>query len=219
MDMPSVTKTLSVLQKVTLYPHYSWCCSSGDTGTHHLESNTCMRILTATNTPWADNVIMQENTTITANQNTITKCPKRWNNIRRQGRGTNGCQTLEKGHTTRCSHHWTGTCSKRTPYLCVYSTTHRYFLNRDELETQRGWNPTNRAKFGEPTPSISNWRFSLISIVVSTCGIARDTIESTQKHRCMPSKSYSRHAVSTGGVSVGDFDVAIVNLQIFRASG
>ena len=72
---------------------------AGDTSTHHLEPNTCMRILTGAPTPHgADVVIMQENTKITGNQITITKCPKRWNNIRRQGEEVQtGVRLLKKG--------------------------------------------------------------------------------------------------------------------------
>ena len=152
---------------------------AGDTGVHHLAPNTCMRIFTGAPTPHgADVVIMQENTTLVGDQVTITKCPNQWKNIRRQGEEVQtGTTLLKKGTRLDATIGSTAAWYTKTvfipPRIGVFSTG-------DELRNPKEGGTSKQVKFGNQRHQ-SPAMFQEIGIEVKPCGIARDTIESTQK--------------------------------------
>ena len=183
---------------------------AGDTDAHDLAPNTCMRILTGAPTPrGADVVIMQENTTTTGNQVTITKCPKQWNNIRRQGEEVQtGVTLLKKG--TRLD--------AATIGLALAASVHHVpvfippcigiFSTGDELRNPKDGGTLQTGQIWGTNAINLQLAFQELGISVQTCGIARDTIESTQQTLLHAIQDLQCDMlVSTGGVSVGDFDV------------
>ena len=130
----------------------------GDTDTHDLAPNTCMRILTGAPTPrGADVVIMQENTTTTGNQVTITKCPKQWNNIRRQGEEVQtGVTLLKKG--TRLDAVTIGLALAASVHhvLCLSPLALVFSQQGMNCAIQKMAELSKQDKSGEPTPSISS---------------------------------------------------------------
>lgn len=183
---------------------------AGDTNTHLLMSNTCMRIFTGAPIPQdADVVIMQENTTTTGNVVTITKCPKQWNNIRRHGEEVNaGTILLKKG--TRLDASTIGFALSASvhhvpvfipPCIGIFSTG-------DELRNPKEGGTLQTGQIWGTNAINLQLAFQELGLSAQICGIARDTIESTQQTLLHAVQDLQCDMlVSTGGVSVGDFDV------------
>ena len=183
---------------------------AGDTTEQSLMPGTCMRIFTGAPVPSGANiVIMQENTTVDDDMVTVTKCPTVWNNIRRHGEeAIAGSTILKKG--TRLDAATIGFALSASvqevpvfvvPNIGIFSTGDELCNPKEggTLQTGQIWG----------TNSINlQLAFQELGITVQDCGIARDTLESTQKTLLHAIRDLDCDMlVSTGGVSVGDFDV------------
>jgi len=195
---------------------------AGDTTEHHLTTGTCMRIFTGAPIPeGADVVIMQENTSTADNLVTISKCPKQWNNIRRLGEeAKSGNILLKKG--TRLDATTIGFALSASvhkvpvfmpPNIGIFSTG-------DELRNPKDGGTLKTGQIWGTNAINLQLAFQELGITVQDCGIARDTIESTQKTLLHAIENLECDMlVSTGGVSVGDFDVvhkALADLPGYR---
>ena len=183
---------------------------AGDTADHRLTPGTCMRIFTGAPVPkGADVVIMQENTSTTDNLVTVHKCPKEWNNIRRLGEEAKSGETILK-QGTRLDASTIGFALSASvhdvpvfvvPKIGIFSTG-------DELRNPKDGGTLLTGQIWGTNAINLQLAFQELGITVQNCGIARDTIESTQQTLLHAIEDLDCDMlVSTGGVSVGDFDV------------
>ncbi len=186
---------------------------AGKTNLAPLEPNTCARIFTGAPIPdGADAVVIQENVSIEENGNILfTKPFKRWSNIRLQAEEiAQGTVVLKKGTVLDAS--GIGLCLSagvrivevwKIPTIGIIGTG-------DELVDPQGEQTTLSLGqiWATNTLSLQQMFQETLNLPSIDCGIARDNLTSTVdiftsailEHQC-------DLIISTGGVSVGDFDV------------
>ena len=192
---------------------------AGKTHIEDLEPNTCARIFTGAAVPkGANSVVIQENVSINKDGLVSFDTPiNLWANIRQQGEEVSiGDVVLKKG--TMLDAAGIALCLNagirdvevwKNPVIGIISTG-------DELVNPQGTQNTL-----EPGQIWATNTLSLQQIIKETmhlssidCGIARDNLKSTievfttaiEQHKC-------DLIISTGGVSVGDFDVVHTALE------
>ena len=183
---------------------------AGDTTEHTLKPETCMRILTGAPVPnGADVVIMQENVIIDGDTVTITKCPKKWNNIRRHGEeALAGTTVLKRGTVLDAATigFALSTSVHEVPVFVVPNIG--IFSTGDELLNPKEGGTLQTGQIWGTNSINLQIAFQQLGFNVQDCGIARDTVESTQQTLLRAIRDLDCDMlVSTGGVSVGDFDV------------
>jgi molybdopterin molybdotransferase len=183
---------------------------AGSTTSHTLQSKCCVRIFTGAPTPTnADVVIMQENVTVTPEGIVIQKCPKPWNNIRQLGEEcTSGEVLLKKG--TQLDPATIGLAlSASVHHVDVWKQPKVGILSTgDELRDPRNGGTLQTGQIWATNTINLQMAFQTIGLDSVDCGIAEDTLESTRSTLLHAiEKEQVDLLVSTGGVSVGDFDV------------
>ena len=183
---------------------------AGDASEDSLKPGTCIRIFTGAPVPnGADVVIMQENTTADENTVTITKCPAVWKNIRRHGEeALAGSTIVKKGtHLNAAAIGFALSASVHEVSVFVFPKI-GIFSTGDELRNPKVGGTLQTGQIWGTNLINLQIAFQQMGIVVQDCGIARDTIESTQQTLLRAIQDmHCDMLISTGGVSVGDFDV------------
>ena len=183
---------------------------AGDTSERYLKPSTCIRIFTGAPFPsGADVVIMQENAIVTGDTVTVKKCPTVWKNIRRHGEEAFAGSTIVKrgtyldaaaiGFALSASVHEVSVFV--FPKIGIFSTG-------DELRNPKVSGTLQTGQIWGTNSINLQIAFQQMGITIQNCGIARDTIESTQQTLLHAIRDINCDLlISTGGVSVGDFDV------------
>ena len=195
---------------------------AGSTTQQTIKPNQCVRIFTGAPTPNnADVVIMQENVTVTPKGIVIRKCPKPWNNIRQMGEEcTSGEVLLKKGTQL----------DPATIGLALSASVHNVTVWKqptvgiistgDELRDPRKGGVLKTGQIWATNTINIQMAFQTMGLDSVDCGIAQDTLESTRSTLLHAIEEQNVDVlVSTGGVSVGDFDVvhkALANLPGHR---
>jgi molybdopterin molybdotransferase len=177
---------------------------AGYTATRALEAGQALRIMTGAPIPeGADTVIMQENTTSQGSTVEILQGEKAGTNIRRAGEDIKkGALLFPAGTFVRPAHIGIMASIKRA-MVSVYQRPRVAILSTgDELVDIDG-------ELG-PGKIVSSNSYSLMSLVAEAggtpvmLGIARDTKEALRSH--MLEGLHADIIISSGGVSVGDYD-------------
>ncbi len=183
---------------------------AGDTTEYTLQPGTCARIFTGAPTPTnADVVIMQENATVDGGSIRIENCPNPWNNIRRQGEEAMlGTPILKVGTPLDAA----------TIGLALSASVHEVEVwslptigilsTGDELKDPRQGGTLETGQIWATNTINVQIALQELGIQAKDCGIAKDTLESTRQAFLHALEQVNVDIlITTGGVSVGDFDV------------
>ncbi len=183
---------------------------AGDTRVHTIAPHTCMRIFTGAPVPQNGNlVIMQENVALTKDGIAIHQCPKLWNNIRQKGEeAKSGALLLRKGSTLDAAAIGLALSASvhevtvwKVPNIGILSTG-------DELKDPRQGGTLETGQIWATNSINLQMAFQSLGMNTIDCGIAKDTLQSTTETFIHAIETQQCDMlVSTGGVSVGDFDV------------
>ena len=187
---------------------------AGATEVQTLARGTCVRIFTGAPVPdGANAVVMQENTEVDDDRVYFLKLPTLWKNIRRQGEEIASNALLLKQGTVldATSIPLAIGAGIRTVNVWKWPTV-GILATGDEIV-----DPTVSSNHDNPLALGQIWGTNTIALRLAfqdlgcptvDCGIARDNIDSTIStfHRSIVEHECDI-IVSTGGVSVGDFDV------------
>lgn len=213
---------LSASEETPVTLQLSGIIQAGDTSEYTLKPNTCMRIFTGAPVPTgADVVIMQENTVVDEDGVTIQKCPRIWNNIRRHGEeALAGSTILKKGtYLDAAAIGFALSASVHQAPVFVFPNI-GIFSTGDELRNPKEGGTLQTGQIWGTNAINLQIAFQQLGISVQNCGIARDTIDSTQQTLLYAIRDLNCDIlISTGGVSVGDFDVvhkALADLPGYR---
>lgn len=187
---------------------------AGATEIAPLKRGTCVRIFTGAPVPVGANaVIMQENTVLDGDLVYFLKTPTLWNNIRRQGEEVaSNALLLRRGSVLDAtSIPLAISAGIRTVEVWKWPTI-GILATGDEIV-----DPTVSANHNHPLDLGQIWGTNTIALQLAfrelgcptiDCGIARDSMDSTISafHHAIVEQRCDI-IISTGGVSVGDFDV------------
>ena len=183
---------------------------AGDRTEYTLQPGTCARIFTGAPTPKnTDVVIMQENTTVHGDSIRIEQCPSLWNNIRRQGEeATLGTPILKAGTTLDAASIGLA-LSASVHEVEVWSLPKIGILSTgDELNDPRKGGTLKMGQIWATNTINLQMALHELGIQAIDCGIAKDTLESTRQAFLHALEQVNVDIlITTGGVSVGDFDV------------
>lgn len=183
---------------------------AGSTAQHTLKPNQCVRIFTGAPIPEnADIVIMQENVTVTPNGIVIRKCPKQWNNIRQMGEECTAGKVLLKKGTQLDSATIGLALSASIHHVVVWKHPKVGIISTgDELKDPRKGGSLTVGQIWATNTINLQMAFQTMGLDSIDCGIAQDTLDSTRATLLHAIDEQNVDIlVSTGGVSVGDFDV------------
>jgi molybdopterin molybdotransferase len=195
---------------------------AGSTIQHTLKPNQCVRIFTGAPIPKNANVvIMQENVTVTPTGIVIRKCPKQWNNIRQKGEECTSGEVLLKKGTQLDSATIGLALSASVHHIDVWKFPKIGIISTgDELKDPRKGGSLQVGQIWATNTINIQLAFQTMGLDSVDCGIAQDTIDSTRATLLHAIEEQNVDmVVSTGGVSVGDFDVvhkALADLSGYR---
>lgn len=187
---------------------------AGATEIEPLKRGTCVRIFTGAPVPVGANaVVMQENTHIDGDRVYFSKIPTLWNNIRRQGEEIAANALLLKRGTVLDATSIPLAISAGIQTLHVWKwPTVGILATGDEVV-----DPTVPDNHDHPLALGQIWGTNTVALQLAfrdlgcptvDCGIARDNMDSTiSAFQKAIVEQQCDIIVSTGGVSVGDFDV------------
>lgn len=184
---------------------------AGATSSGTLRAGQAARIFTgAPIPPGADAVVIQEQATLRGNQVQLHVAPSTGQNIRRQGEDiASGEVVLEQGTVLRAPHLGLAAAVGRRNIMVSRRPTVGIIATGNELVR-----PPTPLAAGQIYSSNTTALMGLVreaGAIPVDCGIARDSIESTRQ--AFVRAESCDLIVSTGGVSVGDFDVVRAAMQ------